>query len=103
MYAGQVCETGTADQVFEKPKHPYTEALLSSVPSLALRKQKLSVIPGNVPNLIQPPTGCRFHPRCFYAQQICVDRDPELEAIGDERMVHCHRWRELDLKSAVAS
>lgn len=103
LYAGQVCETGTAEQVFERPKHPYTEALLSSVPSLALRKQKLAVIPGNVPNLIQPPTGCRFHPRCAYSQQVCVDKDPKLESIGDDRLVHCHRWRELELKSAVAS
>jgi peptide/nickel transport system ATP-binding protein len=103
LYAGQVCETGTTEQVFENPKHPYTEALLSSVPSLALRKEKLSVIPGNVPNLIQPPSGCRFHPRCSYARQVCIDKDPELESIGDGRMVHCHRWRELDLKSAVAS
>ena len=103
LYAGQVCETGTAEQVFERPKHPYTEALLSSVPSLALRKEKLSVIPGNVPNLIRSPSGCRFHPRCSYAQQVCIDKDPELESIGDGRLVHCHRWRELDLKSAVAS
>lgn len=103
LYAGQVCETGTTEEVFEKPKHPYTEALLSSVPSLALRKEKLSVIPGNVPNLIQPPSGCRFHPRCSYARQICVDKDPELEPIGGGRLVHCHRWKELDLISAVAS
>jgi peptide/nickel transport system ATP-binding protein len=103
LYAGQVCETGTAEQVFGKPKHPYTEALLSSVPNLALRTQRLSVIPGNVPNLIQPPTGCRFHPRCAYAKQVCVDKDPELEFIDDRRLVHCHRWRELELKSAVAS
>ena len=103
LYAGQVCETGTTEQVFEQPKHPYTEALLSSVPSLALRKDKLSVIPGNVPNLIEPPSGCRFHPRCSYAKQICIDKDPELESIGDGRLVHCHRWKELDLKSAVAS
>ena len=103
LYAGQVCETGTTEQVFENPKHPYTEALLSSVPSLALKKEKLSVIPGNVPNLIQPPSGCRFHPRCSYAKQVCIDKDPELESIGDGRLVHCHRWKELDLKSAVAS
>ncbi len=103
LYAGQVCETGTTEQVFENPKHPYTEALLSSVPSLALRKDKLSVIPGTVPNLIHPPSGCRFHPRCSYARQICMDKDPELESIGDGRLVHCHRWRELELTSAVAS
>ena len=103
LYAGQVCETGTVEQVFSKPKHPYTEALLTSVPSLALRKEKLSVIPGNVPNLIEPPSGCRFHPRCPYARQVCIDQVPVLESIGDGRWVHCHRYRELDLKSPVAS
>ena len=103
LYAGQVCESGTVEQVFAKPRHPYTEALLTSVPNLALRKEKLSVIPGNVPNLIDPPSGCRFHPRCPYARQICVDRVPELEPIGEGRLVHCHRWKELDLKSPVAS
>src|SRR6266568_8871041 len=103
LYAGQVCESGTVEQVFEKPKHPYTQALLTSVPNLALRKEKLSVIPGNVPNLILPPSGCRFHPRCQYAQQICIDKVPELEPIGEGRLVHCHRWKELELKSPVAS
>ncbi len=103
LYAGQVCESGTVEQVFEKPKHPYTQALLTSVPNLALRKEKLSVIPGNVPNLIEPPSGCRFNPRCPYAQQICVDKVPELEPIGEGRLVHCHRWKELELKSPVAS
>jgi len=103
LYAGQVSESGTVEQVFEKPKHPYTQALLTSVPNLALRKEKLSVIPGNVPNLIEPPSGCRFNPRCPYAQQICIDRVPELEPIGEGRLVHCHRWKELDLKSPVAS
>lgn len=103
LYAGQVCESGTAEQVFEKPKHPYTEALLTSVPSLTLKKEKLSVIPGNVPNLIQPPSGCRFHPRCQYAKQICIDKVPILEPIGDGRWVHCHRQKELELKSPLAS
>jgi oligopeptide/dipeptide ABC transporter ATP-binding protein len=103
LYAGQVCETGTAEQVFENPKHPYTEALLTSVPHLALRKGKLSVIPGNVPNLIEPPSGCRFHPRCKYAQQICIDKVPDLEPMGEGRWVHCHRAKELQLKSPVAS
>jgi len=103
LYAGQVCETGTVEQVFERPKHPYTEALLTSVPHLALRKEKLSVIPGTVPNLIEPPTGCRFHPRCQYAQQICIDKVPELEMVEDGRFVHCHRAKELQLKSPVAN
>lgn len=101
LYAGQVCETGTVEQVFENPKHPYTEALLTSVPHLAMRKEKLSVIPGNIPNLIEPPSGCRFHPRCQYAQQVCIDKVPELEPLGDGRWVHCHRAKELTLKSPV--
>ncbi len=103
LYAGQVCETGTTEQVFENPRHPYTEALLSSIPNLALRREKLTVIPGNVPNLIHPPSGCRFHPRCAYARQICIDKDPEIESIANGRRVHCHRWKELSLKSPVAS
>lgn len=103
LYAGQVCEIGTTMDVFEKPKHPYTEALLTSVPSLTLKKEKLSVIPGNVPNLIEPPSGCRFHPRCPYARQICIDNVPVLELIGNGRWVHCHRQKELDLKSPVAA
>src|SRR6266567_4687697 len=76
VYAGQVCETGTVDEVFFNPKHPYTQALLASVPSLALRRESLSVIPGNVPNLIEPPSGCRFHPRCSFAKPICIDKEP---------------------------
>jgi len=99
LYAGQVCETGTVEQVFENPKHPYTEALLTSVPHLAMRKEKLSVIPGNIPNLIEPPSGCRFHPRCQYAQQVCIDKVPELEPLAEGRWVHCHRAKELTLKS----
>ena len=103
LYAGQVYETGTTEQIFENPKHPYTEALLTSVPHLALRKEQLSVIPGNIPNLIDPPSGCRFHPRCQYAQQICVDKVPELELMEEGHWAACHRAKELQLKSPVAS
>jgi len=103
VYAGQVCETGTVEQVFLSPKHPYTEALLTSVPSVAMRRERLSVIPGNVPNLIEPPSGCRFHPRCSYSQEICADKEPTLERVSEGRMVHCHRWKEIDLKSPVAN
>ncbi len=102
LYAGQVCESGTTEQVFEHPKHPYTEALLASVPSLALRKEKLSVIPGNIPNLIDPPSGCRFHPRCKYAQQVCADQVPKLEPMGEGQRAACHFAKELELKSPVA-
>ena len=103
LYAGQVCESGTSEQVLQNPKHPYTEALLTSVPHLTLRKGILSVIPGNIPNLIDPPSGCRFHPRCKYAQQICVDVVPELEVMEEGHLAACHRAKELKLSSPVAS
>ena len=103
LYAGQVYESGTTQQVLENPKHPYTEALLNSVPHLALRKGRLSVIPGNIPNLIDPPSGCRFHPRCKYAQQICIDKVPELELMEEHHFAACHRAKELKLISPVAS
>ncbi len=103
FYAGQVYESGTTSQVLENPKHPYTEALLTSVPHLALRRGSLSVIPGNIPNLIDPPSGCRFHPRCKYAQQICIDKVPELEVIEEGHLAACHRAKELKLISPVAS
>ncbi len=101
LYAGQVFETGTVDQIFENPKHPYTEALLTSVPNARSGQAKLEVIPGNIPNLINPPTGCRFHPRCKYAQTICVENVPELEHQGNGQWSACHFAKELHLKTPV--
>ncbi|MCW4039679.1 MAG: ABC transporter ATP-binding protein [Candidatus Bathyarchaeota archaeon] len=97
IYAGRVCEIATTYEIFENPKHPYTEALLAAVPRLDMRKT-LRVIPGNIPNLIDPPTGCRFHPRCQYAQQICKKQIPPLESIETERSVACHEWQNIVLK-----
>ncbi|MCK5628663.1 ABC transporter ATP-binding protein, partial [Candidatus Bathyarchaeota archaeon] len=68
LYAGNVFEIAKTLDLYERPKHPYTEALLAAVPRLD-RKKTLRVIPGNIPNLIEPPSGCRFHPRCKYAQE----------------------------------
>ncbi len=101
LYAGQVCETGPTEQVFESPKHPYTEALLTSVPHLAMRDEKLSVIPGNIPNLVNAPSGCRFHPRCNYTKQVCVDRVPIPEPFAIDHRVSCHRAKELRLESPL--
>jgi len=101
LYAGQVFETGTADQVFWSPKHPYTEALLTSVPNPRLIQRRLEVIPGNIPDLIHPPTGCRFHPRCKYAQQICVDKIPDFELQEPGHRAACHFAKELNLVSPV--
>ncbi len=94
LYAGRVAETGDTSTIFNRPRHPYTEALLNAVPRLDQRRQ-LQVIPGIVPNLIDPPSGCRFHTRCKYAKQICVDQVPPLEEIANSHDVSCHRWKEI--------
>ena len=103
LYAGRVCETAKTETIFYNHYHPYTNALLKAVPSLALRKEKLSVIPGTIPNLIEPPSGCRFHPRCAYAKSICSEEIPRLEKVGPEHYVACHRAKELELKTPIGS
>ena len=97
MYAGKVMEAADTKTVFHDPKHPYTEALLAAVPRVDQRKI-LEVIPGNIPNLIEPPSGCVFHPRCKYAKQICAETVPPLEKAGEGHLVACLRWKELHLK-----
>ncbi|MGF3499256.1 MAG: ABC transporter ATP-binding protein [Candidatus Methanosuratincola sp.] len=94
LYAGNVMEIGSIEQIFQMP-HPYTEALLKAVPRLD-QTRKLISIPGNIPNLINPPSGCRFHPRCQYATDKCKEEIPPLVDVGDGHMISCHRWRELN-------
>jgi len=98
LYAGKVMEDADTVTLFTEPKHPYTEALLKAVPSVA-QTRALEVIPGNIPNLIDPPTGCVFHPRCKYAKEICMKQDPQWEKVSDNHYVACHRWRELNLET----
>jgi oligopeptide/dipeptide ABC transporter ATP-binding protein len=94
LYAGRVAEIATTTETFATPKHPYTSALLKAVPRVD-RKKELVPIGGNIPNLITPPSGCRFHPRCKFMKEICVSTEPPLEAIGGGREVSCHRWKEI--------
>ena len=94
LYAGNVMEIGSIDQMFDEP-HPYTEALLKAVPRLD-QTRKLLAIPGNIPNLIDLPSGCRFHPRCQYAINTCKGKRPPIEDVGDGHFVSCYRWRELN-------
>jgi peptide/nickel transport system ATP-binding protein/oligopeptide transport system ATP-binding protein len=82
MYAGQVVETGTVEEVFHAPRHPYTLGLLRSVPRFDLVRQSLDSIPGQPPDLVLPPPGCRFHPRCPYAQDDCITGEFPLRALG---------------------
>ncbi len=93
LYGGRVMEIGDIETIFERP-HPYTEALLKAVPRLDETKKLIS-IPGNIPNLIDPPPGCVFHPRCQYATDACKERVPELQENGSSHFVSCIRWREL--------
>jgi oligopeptide/dipeptide ABC transporter ATP-binding protein len=89
MYAGQVVETGPVEQVFREPRHPYTLGLLRSVPDVDDLRDVLATIPGSPPDLANPPSGCRFHPRCAFAQNDCVDGQFPLRALDGERATAC--------------
>ncbi|MEM2142219.1 MAG: ABC transporter ATP-binding protein [Candidatus Thorarchaeota archaeon] len=90
MYAGTVIESTSVCELFGNPMHPYTIGLLKAVPKLHEQKEKLDQIPGSVPNLITPPPGCRFHPRCSFATDICKREKPELIEIRPDHKVACH-------------
>ena len=90
MYAGNVCEISEVRQLFKNSFHPYTKALINAIPRPG-RKGKLKSIKGIVPNLINPPSGCVFHTRCFLATKECAERMPDLVSLGDEHYVACHR------------
>jgi peptide/nickel transport system ATP-binding protein len=92
MYAGKIVELGSSDSVYLKPKHPYTQALLRAVPRIKGKKEKLAFIPGAPPNLIEPPSGCRFHPRCPYALDRCIREEPELKQVESGHFVACHLY-----------
>jgi oligopeptide/dipeptide ABC transporter ATP-binding protein len=80
MYAGKIVEIGGADQIFHDPLHPYTYGLINCVPNIRLDQEELVTMPGNPPDLVNPPTGCRFSPRCPKVMDICRIREPELQA-----------------------
>ena len=88
MYGGRIVEEGTVRHVFKEPLHPYTKHLIQSLPRIG-DKSKRDSIPGAPPNLANPPPGCRFHPRCMYAQPICKEQTPELLTIEDDRRAAC--------------
>ncbi len=91
MYAGNLCEVGNVRQIFENPKHPYTKALLDSVPK-AKQSGELKSIAGNVPNLVSPPSGCRFHPRCDNAMEKCKQDFPDISEVDKDHFVACYLY-----------
>lgn len=93
MYLGKIVEIGSFEQIYRSPKHPYTKALISAVPEPDPKKKKEKFIPhGEVPNPINPPSGCRFHPRCPFAKDVCKVKEPELKDVGNGQMVACHLY-----------
>ena len=98
MYAGKVVEYSDLTEIFQKAKHPYTQALLKSIPRLDVKTKRLRIIPGTVPRLINPPSGCRFHPRCDHAMKICSEQEPQLTEVGQEHMVACHLYTSKNTK-----
>jgi len=89
MYAGNLCEVADIKDLFRSPRHPYTQALLSAVPRLS-QEGALQSIEGSVPNLITPPPGCRFHPRCRHAMAICREKFPEMIEVEKNHLVACY-------------
>jgi len=90
MYAGKIVELGDVLQVFKEPLHPYTQGLIAAFPDLYAKKTKLVSIPGQPPDLLNPPPGCRFHVRCKYAMEICKKEEPKLLEVGKDHYVACH-------------
>jgi len=89
MYAGDIAEYGSVVEVFKQPLHPYTQGLIAAFPDIKAERTRMPSIPGSPPDLLSPPSGCKFHPRCKYAMEICQKRKPEAISIGKSHVVSC--------------
>jgi oligopeptide/dipeptide ABC transporter ATP-binding protein len=99
MYLGKIVEIGEVDEIFTTPKHPYTQALLAAVPRPDPMAPPRKVLHGEVPSPINPPPGCRFHPRCErFLGDICREREPELVTLDGGTQVSCHLYSGGDWK-----
>lgn len=97
MYASQIVEQGPAAAVLACPRHPYTRALLDCTPRGGARSRRLNPIPGSLPSPLAQPLGCRFHPRCRFSTSRCEAVEPDLEAVEQDHVARCLRWREITL------
>ena len=96
MYLGKIVELAPASDIYERPAHPYTKALLSAIPVPDPDAERSRIVlEGDVPSPINPPTGCRFHTRCPYAIDKCSAESPSWEQVDQDQAVACHRWREI--------
>jgi len=100
MYAGEVVEQADVNPLFEQPLHPYTQGLIGSIPVLGQLKERLDVIPGSVPNLVNLPPGCRFAPRCTarekFGLKICTDVKPDLTEVAPGHLVRCWLYQNTE-------
>ncbi|NHR06256.1 ABC transporter ATP-binding protein [Chromobacterium haemolyticum] len=97
MYLGRAVEVGEKDRVYERPLHPYTQALLSATPSIHPEQRRIKIkIEGELPSPLKPPSGCAFHKRCPHANQRCAEEVPELREL-DQRMIACHRAEDINV------
>ncbi len=103
MYAAEMAEKGTTEQIFRKPHHPYTWGLMGSLPRLDADVERLVQIQGQPPSLLRPPSGCRFHPRCPYVMNICKTVDPALAPVSDDpgHLQSCHLDEETKDREAA--
>ena len=90
MYLGRIVESGETRELFDKPAHPYTQALLASVPRLETRKRPFVPLQGEIPSPLAPPSGCHFHPRCPHATERCRSEAPAMAQVSPQRWVACH-------------
>ena len=97
MYAGRIVEYADVVTIYKRPRHPYTQALLTSVPRVDMTRRRLTVIPGSVPDLVNLPPGCSFHPRCRYAKDICKEETPLLVEVDSGHFAACLRLGELEV------
>ncbi|HJS71977.1 MAG TPA: ABC transporter ATP-binding protein [Acidimicrobiia bacterium] len=95
MYAGKLVEYGPTSEVFAKPRHPYAYLLLRSTPSITGPRRQLAPLEGEPPDLVNPPSGCRFHPRCPFATEQCVVEEPPLEEISGGHRVACWNYEQV--------
>lgn len=96
MYAGRVIELGSSEDIFYRPRHPYTLGLIRAVPKVSGGYEELFSIPGSPPDLIDLPSGCKFHPRCAFATDKCRSEEPELVEVGPDHQAACWHWEEVE-------